>query len=134
MNERTASIGRWSAGIAAVLAASFLYERWLAPVLHLDESIEAAIAVTFYIAVVAYGIWRTRKIPGYWSAEAIRQRSRESVCLVWFVGCLVCVAVFLLDTIYRDQDYVWFILWSFPFAVIAWFVRPRCCRRCLPQK
>jgi len=91
----------------------------------MNETAEEILAVIFCIAVFAWGIWRSRKIPGYWGAEAIQQRMRDGVRLIAFMGCLILVLMSFLRAFYQDHDYVGFVLWAIPAAIVGWLCRPR---------
>lgn len=92
----------------------------------MSETTEAILAVSFLVAVLAWGIWRSRKIPGYWSAEAIRQRGREAHRLILFVPSVAYVLLFTWLTFTRGPEAG---LSAVFFALVAYLARPNWIRR-----
>jgi hypothetical protein len=95
----------------------------------MSETTEGILAGVFYIAVLAWGVWRNRKTPGYWSAEAIRERSRTGLRIMTIGGCVIVILVSFLTAFYGDRGYLSAILWSVPFGGVIWLCWPPWARR-----
>jgi hypothetical protein len=95
----------------------------------MDETTEAIVTVASLVVVMAFGIWRSRKIAGYWTAEAMQERGRAARRLIIFVPSVAFVPLFIWLAFTRDPADG---LSAVFFALVAYLARPNWMRHKSP--